>query len=178
MLQIWTSIALAANLALAAQPVPVQFARSMAGRTVAVCVDGQEVKMTTAGKLGFRDRTSTWTSVCAEVRNPVAPGQMYRVRPIKTSLAGGTIALAGNIVARHFKEAQSADQCAALQLAVWEAVEDGGRHANFAGGAFQARSTRVVIAMAEQYYEAIELPGEALYLESGQDGGQGQILPS
>jgi hypothetical protein len=173
MLQIWLALAMFFHQNAPAQPVAVQFARSMTGRNVQVCIDGWEVKTTFAGKLGFRDKTSSWQSVCGAVRSPVAQGQTYAVLPQKSSKVGGNIALAGRIVAKYFKLAQSPDQCAALQLAVWEAVEDGGPHANFGGGRFMAKASGAVLGLAQEMYQAIEEQGDALYLQAGGQGSGG-----
>jgi hypothetical protein len=94
---------------------------------------------------------------------------------MRTSDIGGNVAKAGNIVAKFFKAAQNADQCAGLQLAVWEAVEDGGARPDFGGGRFQVRANANVLAYAQQYYRGIEEKGDALYLQAGQGNGQSQI---
>lgn len=157
-----------------AQPIPVQFARSLVGRSVTVCLDGVRVKTTFAGKLGFRDARGVWQSVCADVRAPLSAGTHFAVRPMSTSQAGGNVVLAGNIAARHLREATTADQCAGLQLAVWEAIEDGGASADFGSGRFQARATLAALALAQRYYQASGEPGDAIYLQAGGGPGQGE----
>lgn len=159
----------------------VQFTQSLTGRTVRVMLDGRTVKTTSAGKLFFRDARGAGVSVCADVRAPIARGMTFGVVPYRSSTVGGGIAKAGNIVAKWFRSAQSADACAGLQLAVWEAIEDGGARPDFAGGWFRAEAGPVAIAHALQYYAAIEEPGDALFLQAGQGGpggsggGQSQI---
>lgn len=155
------------------QPFEVQFARSTIGRNVTVAIDGR-AKTTFAGKLGFRDQNRTWQAVCAEVRKPISAGQFFMLRPVNSQKVGGNIALAGNIVAKHFDSARTADQCAALQLAVWEAVEDGGKFPNFGTGRFRAMASSGVLDLASDFYESIIEAKEAAYLETVQDGGGGQ----
>lgn len=158
-------------------PFQVQFGQSLAGRRVQILLDGWIVKASQAGKLVFRDARGVGVSVCADVRAPIARGMSFMVRPFRSSEFGGAIAKAGRIVARHFREAQSTDQCAGLQLAVWEAVEDGGPRAGFREGKFQAHADASVIAYAEAYYRAIGTEGDALFLQTGPgacDGNQGQ----
>jgi len=181
MIQLWISIGFAAHSAIASQPFPVRFGREVAGRNVTVSIDGGQIKPTFAGKLAFQDPGSSWSSVCADVRSPIRGGQTFVVKPMRSSQAGGNVAKAGHIVARFFRQAQSADECAGLQLAVWEAIEDGGSVADFTRGRFRARATTAAIAYAAGYYaEGIYEPDEAVYLKTGggQGSGQNQLSPS
>ena len=164
-----------ANLAeLPSEPIKVLFAQSGLGRNVTVIVDGR-AKTTFAGKLRFREQHRSWQSVCAEVRKPISTGQIFQVRPVNSQKVGGNISLAGNIVAKHFDAARTPDQCAALQLAVWEAVEDGGKTPNFQQGRFRAVASPAVLHHAEEFYQAINEAKDAAYLETAQGGGQGQL---
>lgn len=160
-----------------AQPFPIQFAQEGRGQMVAICLDGLTAKRSFAGKLVMRDRNSTWQSVCAGVRRPVAVGQTFPVRPWNTWMVGGHARLAGNIVAAHFRQAQSAEECAALQLAVWEAMEDGGKRPDFENGAFAARGGGNVVALATAYYQSADKPGIAMFMQTG-NAGQPQIGPA
>lgn len=157
-----------------AQPFTVRYAQSVAGKNVTVCLNGNHVKTTFAGKLSFQDRARAWTSYCAQVGSPIRAGQFFDVKANSTAKFGGNIAKAGNIVAKFFGKAQTADQCAGLQLAIWEAIEDGGDKPNFLGGKFQAKADQAVLAYAEAYYDAIDEEGDAIYLQTTGDG-QGQI---
>lgn len=156
------------------QPIKVQFAQIGVGRNVTVIIDGR-AKNTFAGKLNFREQNRSWQSVCAEVRKPITAGQIFSLRPVNSQKVGGNVALAGNIVAKYFDSAKTPDQCAALQLAVWEAVEDGGKSPNFQQGRFRAMATPAVLHHAEDFYQAINEAKEAAYLETAQGGGQGQL---
>ena len=176
MIQKCVAAAMAINLTIAKQSVPVQFGKSFLGRNVTVLLDGRQMKSTFAGKLAFRDEKGSWLSVCADVRRPISQRQTTRVMPRESSRVGGHVSLAGNIVARHFKSAQTADQCAGLQLAVWEALEDGGVNPDFGAGKFQARAGAAALAWAAQYYQAIETPGSALYLDTTPTGPQPQLV--
>ena len=90
---------------------------------------------------------------------------------------GGNIALAGNIVSHFFAVARTADQCAGLQIAVWEALEDGGVQPEFLSGHFQVHAGDAAIAYAANFYQAAGQDGDALYLQTGDDGGQSQLTP-
>ncbi|HRK22310.1 MAG TPA: hypothetical protein PLX06_10895 [Fimbriimonadaceae bacterium] len=159
----------------AGPPILVQYAQTGAGRSVTVLLDGKRTKSTYAGVLGFRDASSAWSSVCADVRAPVAKGQRFNVRPIAARELGGNIFKAGAIVAKYVGQVRTADECAGLQLAVWEAIEDGGEQANFASGKFAARAPQAALNFAQQMYLNAKDPGETLYLQAGDGGGQSQL---
>lgn len=158
------------------EPFRIRYGQAASGREVQVAIDG-EAKTTFAGKLIFGDGNSTWTSVCADVRAPISNGQTFAVRSRSSRSASERVARAGNIVAKYFKQARTPDQCAALQLAVWEALEDGGDKPNFYGGHFQARASKAVMDDAEVFYDGIWVGDEAVFFEAGQGegGGQGQL---
>lgn len=174
MLQIGFALGLAAAQ-ISQMPFPVQFAKSLVGRSVTVCIDGRKVERTFAGKLGFRTLKGTGVSVCANVRGPIRMGQFFQVRAISSKKAGGNIAKAGSIVARCFALAQSPDECAGLQLAVWEAIEDGGAYADFGSGRFMARANPAVLSYAAQFYQASSQGGDSTFLGTGNGSGQSQL---
>jgi len=180
MIQLWLSIGIAAHAAAASQPFPVQFGKEVVGRNVMICLDGGRVKSTFAGKLAFRDPSGSWGSVCADVRRPITTGQYFVVKPAKSNQVGGNVAKAGHIVARFFDRARTPDECAGLQLAVWEAIEDGGGAADFTSGHFQARATPGALGYATQFYsDGVYAPDEAVYLKTnGHRQGQSQLTPS
>ena len=168
---VWLYFAFAVASVASPKPFSVQFMQSISGRNVTVCIDGRFVETSFAGKLGFRDANHQWMSVCADVRAPVRPGQYFGVRALSSSNFGGRVAKAGNIVARFFYEAQTPDQCAGLQVAVWKALEDGADEADFSSGHFQVRASYAVISWAQHYYQALNTPGDAVYLQTGNGGG-------
>lgn len=167
-----------AKTVIAHQPFPVQFAAEGMGQKVTVCLDGRKVETTFAGKLGFRDQNHSWFSVCGAVRAPVYGGQYFYVKAVGSSSIGGNIQRAGNIVAKFFRAAKSNEQCAGLQIAVWEAIEDGGEQPNFGNGRFQVRASDAALAWAEEYYQAITEPGNAVFLQTTGGQGQSQISES
>ncbi len=96
------------------------------------------------------------------------------IRPADSSKIGGHIALAGNIVARYFREAQTPDQCAGLQIAVWKAIEDGTEQPDFGSGHFQVMASSNVLAYAQKYYQATQAPAASLFFAAG-GAGQSQL---
>jgi hypothetical protein len=170
--------AVAASSSAGPREFPVQFAKAVTGREVTVCIDGWKVETTFAGKLGFRDATHSWQSVCADLRSPVSTGQFFTVQLLNSQAVGGNVARAGNIVANCFKSAQTPEQCAGLQIAVWKALEDGDDQPNFRSGHFQVNASPAIMIWAQQYYTTINQPGVAIYLQTaaaggGQSGGGG-----
>lgn len=156
-------------------PIPVQFVAEVSGKTVTVCLDGRKVEKTFAGKLGFRDRNHAWTSVCAAVRKPIVGGQFTYFKVRDSREARNNVPKAGNIVATYFDSARTPEQCAGLQIAVWEALEDGGQRPNFLGGRFQVHADPEVISNATLYYAAIVNEKSAVYLESASGKSQSQL---
>lgn len=102
---------------------------------------------------------------------------MFYVQPYNTSTYIGNIRKAGNIVAKYFNEAQTPEQCAGLQIAVWEALEDGGSSPDFFSGKFQVQADPASIVYAEHYYTAVNTPGQATMLQSTSGMAQSQIIP-
>lgn len=149
------------------RPFQIQFAHSAVGQNVVVCIDGETVEQTFAGKMTFRDERHSWQSVCADVRSPVAQGQVFTVTAFNSKKVGGNVEKAGNIVAKYFKSAQTPDQCAGLQIAVWKALEDGEEQPDFSSGRLQVRASQSVLNYAYQYYQAISTPGQAAYIATG-----------
>jgi len=164
-----------ASKPVAGPPTLVQYFQNGAGRNVVVMLDGRRTKNTYAGLLGFRDGSGSWASVCADVRAPVSRGQRFAVRPIPARDLGGNVAKAGAIVARFLGKVRTADECAGLQLAVWEAIEDGGAQADFASGRFRAQAPSQALIAASQMYGEAKDAGESLYLQAGDGGGQSQL---
>jgi hypothetical protein len=170
----WIAFPFVASTLPAPQVLPLQFGKAVTGMTVKISLDGSKIETTFAGKLGFRDATHSWQSVCADVRSPVSPGQFFNVNMLDSQKVGGNVAKAGNIVARWFGSAVTPVQCAALQIAVWKALEDGSDSPDFLSGRFQVQASPAVITYAEEYYSAINEPGTALYLQVQSGAGQGE----
>jgi hypothetical protein len=157
---------------------PVQYATELRGQQVIVSIDGRNPHATFAGKLGFRDRQNVNAiAVCCDVRSPIRAKQAYMVQVLGTSKFGGNVTMAGNIVAKYFNSATSPDQCAGLQLAIWEAIEDGGAQADFSSGRFQALGNDNVMQHAAGYYQAVADPGNAVLLRTTTNNGQSQMMP-
>jgi hypothetical protein len=187
---VFGTLAFLIHVASIPQPTLVRFQVSEIGRPVTLVIDGQ-TEHTFAGKLGFQDRDSSWQSVCADVRSPIRKGQFFTVLPVQSATVGGNIAKAGNIVAKYFRFAQTPEQCAGLQIAVWKTIEDGPDSPNFLGGHLRVRADAITMTYALQYYQGADEDGNALFLQStggtnaeemgtavARAGGQSQLMPN
>jgi hypothetical protein len=144
----WLSLVWVAQGIWAWQPFDAQFTGSTVGESVSISIDGQRPHTTFAGKLSFRDNSGTWISVCADVRSPVVQGHISQMKPADTMKVGGRFASAGHIIAHCFQRAQSPDECAALQLAIWKTLEDGAENTDFQVGHFRAAASNAIISLA------------------------------
>ena len=151
----------------------IQYGQEYLGKIVTLRTDAGFVK-TFAGKLAFTDGERSWCSVCADLHRHISPGLVFKVRIENSKDVAGNIAKAGHIVARYFNEAKTAQQCAGLQLAVWEMLEDGGQTPDFFNGHFAVETDPATLAFAGKYYEAGNgSAGNAAYLHSA--GNQSQL---
>lgn len=160
------------------QPFPVQFAAELRGEQVYVSIDGGRPKATFAGQLGFIDRNGrTVASHCCDVRSPVRMEQIFSVQMMSTKAFGGNVTKAGNIVAKHFASVRTKAQAAGMQLAVWEAVEDGNPNPDYAQGHFRAAASDEALRHAHIYYQAVGEAGNSVLLRTTNKNGQSQIFP-
>lgn len=174
MVQAWYVLAFAASATVAQLPFPVQFARSLNGRSVTICLNGH-MERTFAGKMGFLDANHAWSSVCADPGSPVSAGQFFLVKAMSSAKVGGNTAAAGNIVAHCFRGAQTPDECAGLQLAVWKTIVDGPNMPNFGSGNLQVmQASPAVMMYAQQDYQTANQTRDAVFLWAGAGPGNGQ----
>ncbi len=153
----------------------VQFNHGEIGQNVTVCIDNDLVETSFAGKLRFFDGKRSWMSLCADVRSPIRNGQTFSITLRRTDSLGLGYKMAGSIVYHCFEAARTEAQCAGLQLAVWEAIEDGGDQPDFTSGHFRVRADATVLAYATAYYGAAFSGGSAFLLQtSGAQGGASQ----
>jgi hypothetical protein len=87
------------------------------------------------------------------------------------------LSAAGNIVAADFNKATDAQSGAALQLAVWSALYNGGDSFNANGVGFSVTGIdSAVLAQAATYYSDFNLSGSAQYFSITPGiGGQSQL---
>lgn len=116
------------------------------------------------------------SSVCAELGSTL-DGNFHQYT-ISMAGAGNTnVDKAARIVARHFSSVVDNTTAAALQLAVWEALYDGGATFGGASGNFQIVGPTAALADAQNFYSAIDTPGVARWYVSTEGGSQDQFAP-
>lgn len=155
----------------------MKFVGTGAGQGVGIVFNGSN-KNVFAGKLNFKKMPSgpTFSSVCADLGNLITNGQTYGVNSKLSTADSAAVKKAGNIVAANFTSANSNENAAALQVAVWEALYDGASAPSFSSGSFKANLSTSVRAKATAYYNSITTPGTALYLKTTQNNcGQSQL---
>lgn len=133
------------------------------------------------GKLNFTKSTGgTLTAVCVDLNATLnGSSHSYTVTQTNSAITSAGIDLAGRIVAAHFNSAITNQQAAALQLAVWEAVYDGGSVFTASSGAFQLNDSNLnsLVPTASLYYQAITNPAKAWSFTTTANGGQNQLAP-
>lgn len=140
-----------------------------------------------AGKMKFQDPGNdcglgtSFFSLCVDLDHNVG-SSAFGVNCSNTFGAGGGLEMAGKIARAFFAAAGTSNsKCAALQVAVWEAIYDGvsngGATPDFSHGAFKC-STSSVLAQATTYYAAaMNTWGNSRYIKPTGHKGQAQITP-
>jgi hypothetical protein len=124
------------------------------------------------GKLKFQDGSTQVETVCADLGS-ILDGSTHTYDVSYTDpLAGTNLSLAGNIVAADFDKADDAKSAAALQLAVWSALYNGGTTFNANGPDFKVTGiSNSVLEQAADYYADFDVNGSAKYFHIAPGGG-------
>ncbi|MCE9557630.1 MAG: PEP-CTERM sorting domain-containing protein [Armatimonadetes bacterium] len=155
----------------------VKFLGTGAGKSVGITINGSN-KTVFAGKLNFKKNPSgpSFQTVCADLGVSISGGAVYGVTSSFSNVGTTAVKKAGNIVGASFNSANSNDDAAALQLAVWEALYDGASAPSFSSGNFKTSASSSVKTKATAYYAKISQAGNALYLKATPTGsGQSQL---
>lgn len=187
-----TLVAAVAALLTAVGVADIKYDGQYATQTVKITFNGSNNSWNDsnaiAGKLTFKDPTNncglgtSFQTVCVDLDHYL-DGNFFSVNCSNTFGMGGGIEMAGKIARAFFAAAGNNNaNCAALQVAVWEAVYDGvanGGTADFANGNFKC-STASILGTATTYYGAASNPtGNCMLLKPEPQGsrGQAQITP-
>lgn len=129
------------------------------------------------GKLLFKSGSSTIASVCADITSALDSNSHSYSVSMTNPLAGTNLSYAGDIVAADFNKANNATSGAALQLAVWSALYNGGNTFNANGSGFKVTGvSNTILQEAATYYKDINVKGSAEYFYTpGGCGGQSQL---
>ncbi len=131
------------------------------------------------GKLNFQDGDQNLNTICADVTSTV-DGNNHSYDFSLTDLSGNTqIQDAGNIIAANFASATDAQSAAALQLAVWSELGNGGTTFNPNGAGFSVTGVSdAILAQAALDYQSYNHAGSAAYFSTPSGlGGQSQMAP-
>ena len=129
------------------------------------------------GKLLFTDDHSTFATVCADLSSPL-DHEFHPYTDTDTNpLLDTNLSKAGNIVQADFNKATNAQSAAALQLAVWSALYNGGTTFNANGADFKVTGVNhSVLDQAAIYFKDFNVKGSAEYYSSPAGcGGQSQL---
>jgi len=132
------------------------------------------------GKLLFQDGSNQVATVCADLGSLLdGNSHPYSVSNTDPTLETN-LSWAGNIVAADFNNATDVQSGAALQLAVWSALYNGGDTFNANGAGFSVSGmSDSVLSQAAVYYSDLDVQGVATYYNTPSGfGGQSQLTVS
>jgi len=176
-------VAAAATAACASFAEDLKFAGmgSSSPLSVSVSLNGGSFKNTYAGILKMTDGVQTINSYCADVFSPLNTSyHSYTVSNVDFN-AGTNLAMAGRIVANSYFEADTASEQAALQLAIWSALHNGGSAFNAGGSAVKfSNVSSDILSLASVYFDkgSVDPVNSATFFGSSASGAQSQIMAS
>ncbi|MBL8059458.1 MAG: PEP-CTERM sorting domain-containing protein [Chthonomonas sp.] len=145
--------------------------------TVSIRVNGSNAVSVKAGRLVFTDGSRTFATYCADaLRFLNYSWNNYSSSTVDTTGLDG-LAKAGRIVGAHFNDANTANQQAGLQLAVWSALYDNGAAFNANGTNFKVTGANSQsLSLAEMYYQSAsqQLPPTTLVRHYAGQGNHAQ----
>lgn len=147
--------------------------------TIKIALNGGEFKNTKAGILKMTDGAQTFESYCADVFSPMNTSYHSYTSSNVDFDAGTNLAMAGKIVANNYFDADTATEQAALQIAIWSAIHNGGDSFNQNGSVFKVTGvSSEVLSLASLYFDkGFETPvNSATYFGSTEVGAQSQIM--
>lgn len=148
---------------------------------VSISLNGGDFKNTYAGILKMTDGSQTINSYCANVFSPLNTSY-HSYTASNVDFNGGTnLSMAGRIVANSYFDADTASEQAALQLAIWSALHNGGSSFNANGSAVKFSGVSSdVLSLASQYFQKgfLDPVNSATFYGSSEAGAQSQITAS
>ncbi len=147
--------------------------------TVKIALNGGDYKSTKAGILKMTDGAQTFESYCADVFSPMNTSYHSYTSSTVDFDAGTNLAMAGRIVANSYFDAKTAAQQAALQIAVWSAIHNGGNSFDDKGSVFSVQGlSSEVLSLASLYFDkGFENPVNlATYYGTTEVGAQSQLM--
>ena len=149
--------------------------------SVQISLNGGSFKSANVGILKMTDGSETILTYCANVFSPMNTSYHSYVPQTVDFDSGTNLAMAGKIVANSYFEADTAKEQAALQLAIWSALHNGGTSFNASGSAFKVSGvSSEVLSLASLYFDKgfEATTSTATYYGSSEFGAQSQIMAS
>lgn len=139
-----TLVGLTAALAATASAATLSFEGSNADKSRNVSIDyNGNTKTVAAGALKFRlDGGDVFEAYCIDLDNWISNGDTYEVNVSNTTILPQNGGIVESIFSQFFLGVDSKDKGAALQLALWDAVVDGGD--GIAAGNFKANTNATI----------------------------------
>lgn len=173
---------LAGSLALAgsAQAIDLTFTGMSLpdAKTASISVNGSAFTSVYAGQINFSSSTGSLSSYCADALSFLDKTSNSYTASALTLTPNTNLGKAGTIIANNQATALTAAQQAGLQLAVWEAIYDGGSTFDASGAKFKAKNvSSEILGFASQYYGTYcDTPTNSVtYFGTSEKGGQSQL---
>lgn len=146
--------------------------------SASISVNGSAFYGVMAGQLNFTDGSNTLDTYCADATK-FLNGSFHSYTPSIVDLSGASnLSLAGRILANSYATATTADQQAGLQLALWEAIYDGGATFDGSTSNFKVQNVNAnALNFASSYYLLNTDPGDTTvtHFTSSANGAQNQL---
>ncbi len=146
-------------------------------QTASISVNGSSFTSVYAGQLNFATGSSTLGTYCADALS-FLNGSSHTYSETNLALTSATnLGIAGTILANSQGSALTAAQQAGLQLAIWEALYDGGSSFNAGGNFSVSGASAETLGYASQYYSSycVTPTNCVTYFGTNQSGGQSQM---
>lgn len=149
--------------------------------TASVSINGGSFTNLYAGSLKFTDGSETIFTYCADPVAVLNSGFNSYSAGLVDLGGSSSMSLAGKILASNYLNANSADEQAGLQLAIWSALLDGGPAFNANGANFKVNNVNAnALNFASNYFASAVDPGDVLVTlySSSANGAQSQLTAS
>jgi hypothetical protein len=146
--------------------------------TASISVNGSSFRSVYAGQINFSSSNGSLSTYCGEALATLN-GASNRYDVSQLTLTPNTnLGKAGTILANNQAGAITAAQQAGLQLAVWEAIYDGGATFDASNAGFKAKNvSSEILGFASQYYATFSTTptNSVTFFGSTGAGGQSQM---
>ena len=146
--------------------------------TASISVNGSSFTSVYAGQLKFTSSSGSLSTYCADALSFLNSSSHSYTTSSLTLTPDTNLGKAATILSNNQAGALTAAQQAGLQLAIWEALYDGGTTFDASGAKFQAKGvSSEVLGFASSYYGSYCDPASnpVTHFGTNQSGGQSQM---